>query len=103
MKKEEQAEFDKMENSNKELCSKTRAASEGNNKKSVKLWEKTISTLEGNCRRAQEMETQKRKVFVNSVCVAISKDVQSTVSLDTKKIMKIMHDHNKLSTATAAN
>merc|ERR1712139_569903 len=79
MRKEEEKQFSKMEQANKELCSKTRKTSEANNKKSVRIWESTVSKLEGHCKAAQQMEVEKRKKFVHAVCTAIRSDVESTV------------------------
>merc|ERR1712178_532325 len=62
MEKEEKIEFSKLEKTNKELCSKTKMASEAHNK------------------AARKMEKKKRSVFTKRVCAAIRKDVQSTFS-----------------------
>merc|ERR1711988_1864238 len=80
MEKEEKIEFSKLEKTNKELCSKTRMASEANNKKMLSLWKDSVGKLKAHNKAARKMEKKKRSVFTKRVCAAIRKDVQSTFS-----------------------
>merc|ERR1711998_585600 len=91
MEKEEKIEFSKLENTNKELCSKTRLASELNNKKTSKLWKSAIGKLKAHSKAAHKMEEKQRSAFTKRVCAAIRRDVQSTVS-GAIKIIQIGED-----------